>query len=417
MRYACMESTYFYNQEPPPVEFYDFWQKFSVEQGNYPKDFVDTKKQSIPNMKKNTSSFNFYGKYTEVIRSRHDMDDAAPVSQTSKKKVLTADAQTLSDIWKDIRISMSNESFISSSTKISENASAVQLENEWDETCSEDYQSSESDFGFDFQDHHRHHRHKLPPWAYITNSQANQEEKTSSLEFHTQQGLMDKQANMITQSLLALQKKDNRILVELATKPRDMDIIDHFADDLDDSFLMDSYSYSELPDDLFGPDFDFLNEDAIYKKKGKKGKKAGGEVGGTGKKLSIGGGKRPSMDDDDSDKAEGDEQEITEVKKASPADDDSSGSECVDDPDEQCNLTKSGKIKRDMRRKKSNKSYRSDSDDSVTRRSSGRGGYKACMERRRRRIEDSLRAAVRCRSAMGSYKPKKGEEPLSRACK
>lgn len=408
MRYACMENTYFYNQEPPPVEFYDFWQKFSVEAPNVPTDYVDLKKQSIAHIRKNTSSFNFYGRYTEPVTSQHDLDEVSATGKTSKKKILTTDAQRLSDIWKDVRISMSRESFISSSTKISENASMVQLENPWEEACSEDYQSSESDYGFDIQDHHRHHRHKQPNWQLLTDSQNQLEEKTSSLEFHTPQGLIDKQANAIAQSLMAIQKKDNRILVELATKPvTNMDIVDHFADDLDDSFLLDSFSYSDLPDEVFGPDFDFLNEDTIYKKKGKKGKKAEGATGKRGSAAGAGKGttaEEDSMDADDDD----------EPDRKSVDDQDSSGSECLDEADEQCGAGKGGKGKKDKKGRGAGKAKKGASDESCVC-PSETGGYKACLERRRKRIEDSLRNAVRSRSPMGSYRPKPGEQPLSKA--
>lgn len=375
MRLACMENTFFYDQEPPPAEFYNYWKKFSVEEPKKPEEFVDTKKQSIPHLKKNTSSFNFYGRYAEKIVSNTDVDDAGGDGKRGgKKRIVTVDDKRISEIWKDVRISMSKESFISASTKISENASNVQLETAWNETCSEDYVSSESDFGFDVQDHHRHHRHDVPYWNLLTDSQTIQEDKVDSSEFATPQGLLAKQANMITQSLLDIQKRDNRILVGLANKPNTMDIIDYFADDLDDSFLLDSVSYTNLPDNAFGPDFDFFNEDTLTKTKKKKGKRGG-------RKGSTGGEDEEGDDDDDS-------------------------SECLED-EEACLAAK----------KKKARGRTSTMTEDASQSSLNEGGYEACIERRKKKIEDNLRAAVRCRSPMGSYKPPPGGEPLSRACK
>ncbi|CAL8072950.1 unnamed protein product [Orchesella dallaii] len=395
MRLMCMENTYFYNPEPPEVEYYDFWQKFSADLENVkdPEDFVDLNRISIANFKKNTSSFDFFGKFTAAIRDRHDMEAGGE----QKEKKLTVEAQKLSDIWKDVRISMSSESFISSSTKISEPASVVQMETGWDEECSEDYQSSESDYGFDVQDKCRHHRHK---YHWTAADDAHDEYKPSSLEFHTPQGLIEKQANAIAQSILALQKKDNKILYDLATQPRDMDLIDHFADDIDDSFLADSYSYSELPDHAFGPDFDFLNEDLIYKK-GRKAKKGQQQVG-----AKTGSGETDDAIEDDEDEAADEDN-----KKGESG---SSGSECENDSDNECQTKVKSKIpsKRPSQQvpRASSQRKTEDSEDIPE-----IGRYDACMRRRRRRIEDSLRAAVRRRSPMGSYRPKKGEEPLSKA--
>jgi hypothetical protein len=43
--------------------------------------------------------------------------------------------------------------------------------------------------------------------------------------------------------------------------------------------------------------------------------------------------------------------------------------------------------------------------------------YETCIERQKKRIEDNLRAAVRKRSPMGSYKIPPGGKPLARTCK
>jgi len=124
IRMACTENTLGMT-EPPPPEFYDYWHKFTISQDKLPSDYVDLKKVSIPRIKMNTSSFDFIGKLNAINSTQQfRSDDRNNLAEHNL-------APALSDLWKDVRISMSTESFISSSTKISEPHGNVPLEAGW----------------------------------------------------------------------------------------------------------------------------------------------------------------------------------------------------------------------------------------------------------------------------------------------
>jgi hypothetical protein len=280
-RMACTEDTLGMT-EPPPAEFYDYWKKFTItkEEERLPTEFIDKKKVSTARIKMNTSSFDFFGKHMTNAEEQHD------VAMDEKKKDKGHKlAPTLSDLWQKVRISMSTESFISSSTKVSEPHDNVLLEMGWSD--SEIEESSESDIEVEpilgsnpslFQavfagvpspsSHYNLGTAGIESSKKVTdNASSKHGTIASDDDSELSIGTRHKEGGGVKASILHMQLEEQRVAMEQALKmnKEHHDIVDYFMDDIDDTFLVDAISYGQLPDSAFTSDFDYFNEDPIFR--------------------------------------------------------------------------------------------------------------------------------------------------------
>jgi len=270
-RMACTENTLGMT-EPPPPEFYDFWTKFATSKSeeHIPTEFVDKRKVSVPRLKMNTSSFDFTGKHTINAEELHEM----ALAELGKRKGAGGGlAATGSEMWNDVRISMSTESFISSSTKVSEPHDNTSLYHGWTDSDEDDtleyevemdplHASVASTFQNIFAHHSSHHGgdHSKLGDKVASSKHGNLNNSQGSDEKVKGAG-----------SLLHMILEDQRVAMEQSLKntKAEHEILDYFMDDLDDSFLVDAVSYGQLPDSAFTPDFDYFNEDPIHRQREK----------------------------------------------------------------------------------------------------------------------------------------------------
>lgn len=270
IRMACTENT-LNMTEPPPVEFYDYWHKFKLSEANkdrLPYQLVDTRKVSVPRLKMNTSSFDIMAKKLGSSPSLHIID-AGDRRPDAYHKL----APTLDELWKNVRISMSSESFISSSTKNSETQDLVPLECGWSSDDDDDLQALLSDeddesattVGPEYGEGRASGIAR--PSAEAVHPKGAQTSQHSGGEGEGKDG-EKKELGAMAGSLLRLGMEDARVAWAHAVhlgKFAGSDVVDYFMQDLDDSFLIDAISYGMLPDSAFIPEFDYFNEDPIYR--------------------------------------------------------------------------------------------------------------------------------------------------------
>lgn len=270
IRMACTENT-LHMTDPPTVEFYDYWHKFAVPPPPPPNQHVDLRRVSIARLKMHTSSFQLHSRMDASQADLHTADSIErkhdPTHQLNP---------TLSDLWRGVRLSLSSESFISSSTKVSEFHDGVPLESGWtDQELSEYDALSESDEETGLQMTSDHHGSSEPGGGHSTVTKSKMAGTVSSNPSTSRQeslGELHKQDNMVAASLQRLHLEEWQDNLDMAAKQyqkRNSEVVDHFYNDLDDTFLVDAVSFGQLPDLTFTQDFDYFNEDPMYREREK----------------------------------------------------------------------------------------------------------------------------------------------------
>lgn len=271
IRMACTENT-LDMVDPPPLEFYDYWHKFQAPdpkvRQKLPYECVDTRKVSVPQLKMITSSFEMLAK---MAHSSPSLDVVSSDSELRRRDYTHQLAPKLSDLWKGVKASLSGESFISSSTKVSQTQDSVALEGGWSDDDDDDPLLSDSDDdgvsvrGTATDDEggatHSHAHPDAPIGTDQSKSRASTVMSIQSLEEKRR-----KEMGAVDASILRMAMEEAKAAYENVThkKEKKDKIIDHFMEDLNDSFLIDAVSYGLLPDSAFTPDFDYFNEDPLY---------------------------------------------------------------------------------------------------------------------------------------------------------